>query len=107
MRLRLKYFIITCLIVVLGLLSRKITLVPLWVGDVLWATMIYFILRFFMLKASILKPSNLTEGYPRNDFFRDMEMSMELNRPKMVSRCCKCSLVVDEKITMSLIKAQQ
>jgi hypothetical protein len=40
---------------VLGLLSRHFNFIPLWIGDVLWATMIYFILRFFMLKASILK----------------------------------------------------
>jgi hypothetical protein len=40
---------------VLGLLSRHFSFIPLWVGDVLWATMIYFILRFFMLKASVLK----------------------------------------------------
>lgn len=53
-RLRIKYFIGTCGIVVLGLLSRHFSFIPLWVGDVLWATMIYFILRFFMLKASIL-----------------------------------------------------
>ena len=54
-RLRVKYFIGICAIVVLGLLSRHFSFIPLWVGDVLWATMIYFILRFFMLKASILK----------------------------------------------------
>ncbi|HEX3385067.1 MAG TPA: DUF2809 domain-containing protein [Mucilaginibacter sp.] len=54
-RQRIKYFLITCCIVVLGLLSRHFSFIPLWVGDVLWATMIYFILRFFMLKASVLK----------------------------------------------------
>jgi len=27
----------------------------LWVGDVLWATMIYFMLRFFLLNASVQK----------------------------------------------------
>jgi len=54
-RLRVKYFLLTCVIVVLGLLSRKFTVVPLWVGDVLWATMIYFILRFFYPRSSIQK----------------------------------------------------
>jgi len=54
-RLRVKYFLLTCVIVVLGLLSRKITVVPLWIGDVLWATMIYFILRFFYPRSSIQK----------------------------------------------------
>lgn len=54
-KLRVKYFLLTCLIVVLGLLSRKFTFVPLWVGDVLWATMIYFILRFFLPLSSVGK----------------------------------------------------
>jgi hypothetical protein len=55
LKLRIKYFILLCVIVVLGLLSRKYAFIPLWVGDVLWATMIYFILRFFYLHGSILK----------------------------------------------------
>jgi hypothetical protein len=54
-RQRIKYFAGICIIVMLGLLSRHFGFIPLWVGDVLWATMIYFILRFFMLKASLLK----------------------------------------------------
>lgn len=54
-RLRVKYFLLACAIVVLGLLSRKFTFVPLWVGDVLWATMIYFILRSFYPHSSIRK----------------------------------------------------
>lgn len=54
-RKRITYFILTGIIVVLGLLSRKFGFIPLWVGDVLWATMIYFILRFFLLNASIQK----------------------------------------------------
>ena len=54
-KLRIKYFLLTCAIVVLGLLSRKFSFVPLWVGDVLWATMIYFILRFFYPESSVRK----------------------------------------------------
>lgn len=37
------------------MLSRKFSGIPLWVGDVLWATMIYFMLRFFLLSASTPK----------------------------------------------------
>lgn len=55
LRRRIKYFIFICGIIVLGMLSRHFSFIPLWAGDVLWATMIYFILRFFMLKASVLK----------------------------------------------------
>ncbi len=47
LKARLKYGLLTCLIIILGLLSRKFTVFPLWLGDVLWATMIYFILRIF------------------------------------------------------------
>ncbi|HTI60261.1 DUF2809 domain-containing protein [Mucilaginibacter sp.] len=52
-RRRIIYFIITGLIIILGLLSRKYSVVPLWVGDVLWATMIYFMLRFFYVQSTI------------------------------------------------------
>jgi hypothetical protein len=54
-RKRLTYFILVGIIIVLGLLSRKFNIIPLCVGDVLWATMIYFILRFFLLNAFIRK----------------------------------------------------
>ena len=52
-RQRTIYFILTGLIIILGLLSRKYSVVPLWVGDVLWATMIYFMLRFFYVQSTI------------------------------------------------------
>lgn len=52
-RRRIIYFILTGLIIILGLLSRKYSGVPLWVGDVLWATMIYFMLRFFYVQSTI------------------------------------------------------
>jgi hypothetical protein len=55
LKLRVQYFLLNCGIVVLGLLSRKFSFVPLWVGDVLWATMIYFIVRFFFPRLSIGK----------------------------------------------------
>jgi hypothetical protein len=54
-RKRIVYFILIGTIIVLGLLSRKYSIIPLWVGDVLWATMIYFMLRFFLLNASVQK----------------------------------------------------
>jgi len=48
---RLKYGLITSVIILSGLLSRKFSIVPLWVGDMLWAAMIYFILRSFYPRA--------------------------------------------------------
>lgn len=48
---RLKYFILTVIVMVLGLLSRKmspctIDFVKIYLGDVLWAMMVYFGCRF-------------------------------------------------------------
>ena len=57
---RIVYFLLIAGIIVLGLLSRHFTFVPLWVGDVLWATMIYFILRFFYINASVKKITMLS-----------------------------------------------
>lgn len=37
----------------MGLLSRKFTVIPLWIGDVLWATMVYFIFRFIFMRMPI------------------------------------------------------
>jgi len=54
-RARLKYFMLICAIIVLGLLSRKLAGIPLWIGDVLWATMIYFMVRFFYIASSVQK----------------------------------------------------
>ena len=54
-KLRIKYFLLIGVIIVLGLLSRKFHFVPLWVGDVLWATMVYFMVRFFYVRPSIIR----------------------------------------------------
>ena len=40
------YFILTILVLILGILSRKINGIPLFFGDVLYAVLIYFGLRF-------------------------------------------------------------
>ncbi|PSK94353.1 DUF2809 domain-containing protein [Taibaiella chishuiensis] len=47
-RTRLLYAILVIVIIGVGLLSRKIAVIPLATGDALWATMIYFILRCLM-----------------------------------------------------------
>ncbi|RKR81171.1 uncharacterized protein DUF2809 [Mucilaginibacter gracilis] len=46
---RLAYAICIIGTIVLGLLSRKVTIVPLWVGDVLWATMVFYMVRFIFI----------------------------------------------------------
>jgi hypothetical protein len=53
LKLRLTYFILICLTIILGLLSRHIPGMPLFIGDIIWATMIYFGFRFLFIKRSI------------------------------------------------------
>lgn len=43
---RLNYFILILFVIILGILSRKISDIPLFIGDVLYAVLIYFGLRF-------------------------------------------------------------
>ena len=52
LRLRTVYLIIIGIVIALGLLSRKISIIPFFVGDTLWATMIFFIVRFILVTDS-------------------------------------------------------
>jgi len=50
-KLRLQYFILFLSVIFLGILSRKLSFVPLWAGDFLYAVMIYSLVRIlFPLK---------------------------------------------------------
>jgi hypothetical protein len=52
-RSRLTYFILIIATIIIGLLSRHFKFIPLFIGDILWALMVYFIVRFlFINKAS-------------------------------------------------------
>lgn len=44
---RTVYFILFLFTILLGLLSRKISWIPLWLGDFLYAVMIYLFIRVF------------------------------------------------------------
>lgn len=55
MKIRIQYFFIICFVIILGLLSRKLNLIPLFIGDILYAIMIYFIVRFLLVRFSTLK----------------------------------------------------
>ncbi|WP_295800946.1 DUF2809 domain-containing protein [Mucilaginibacter sp.] len=46
---RTTYFAFTTATIIAGLLSRHINGVPLFVGDILWALMVYFIVRFIFI----------------------------------------------------------
>ena len=52
MKTRIYYFLFICFIIILGLVSRKIDFIPLAVGDILYAVMMYFIVRFLFVKSS-------------------------------------------------------
>lgn len=52
-RSRLTYFIFIVTTILLGLLSRHIDGVPLFIGDILWGLMVYFIVRFLFINKSI------------------------------------------------------
>ncbi|KOP36701.1 DUF2809 domain-containing protein [Flavobacterium sp. WLB] len=45
---RIQYFILFLCTIILGILSRKIHFIPLWIGDALYAVMIYFLVRIFL-----------------------------------------------------------
>lgn len=56
----LKYPILVLLIILLGILCRKFSLIPLFIGDFLYGLMIYFIVRMFAKKATLLKSALLS-----------------------------------------------
>lgn len=50
---RATYLLLVLITIGIGLLSRKIAVIPLATGDVLWATMVYFILRMLFVQRGI------------------------------------------------------
>lgn len=52
---RLSYFIIIVSVIILGVLSRKTDGIPTFIGDILYAVMIYFGMRMFFINNSIIK----------------------------------------------------
>lgn len=52
---RLTYFILVLIVMILGVSSRKTIEIPLFIGDVLYAVLIYFGLRFLFIHLKIYK----------------------------------------------------
>jgi len=46
---RISYFILVALTIILGILSRKFDVIPTFIGDTLYAVMIYFGMRFIFV----------------------------------------------------------
>lgn len=51
MKPRFAYFILALLTIVLGIASRKIVGIPLFVGDILYAVLVYFGFRWLLVKS--------------------------------------------------------
>lgn len=49
-RVRIRYALMAVMVVGLGILSRKITIIPLIVGDILYAVMMFLLIRFLLIK---------------------------------------------------------
>lgn len=62
---RISYFLAFLFTIFLGILSRKISFIPVWIGDFLYAIMIYFLIRIFLFnkKASIVLLLSLVSCY--------------------------------------------
>jgi hypothetical protein len=52
---RISYFLIIVLVIILGIASRKINGIPTFIGDTLYAVMVYFGMRFLFLSLSPIK----------------------------------------------------
>jgi hypothetical protein len=50
---RLLYFTLIIATIITGLLSRHFKSVPVFIGDILWALMVYFIARFLFINKPI------------------------------------------------------
>lgn len=53
LRVRLKYILWIIIVIIAGLASRKIAGVPPWIGDLLWALMVYLMVRVLLIKSSV------------------------------------------------------
>ncbi len=54
MKPRIAFGLLIILTITFGLLSRHIAGIPLFIGDILWATMVYFGFRFLFISKSIM-----------------------------------------------------
>lgn len=57
---RLSYLLLTFFVIVLGLLSRKISFIPLIVGDILYAVMMFTAVRFVFIQLNSIRAAILS-----------------------------------------------
>lgn len=56
---RIRLFLLISLTVVLGLVSRQIDWIPLFIGDILYAIMMFFIVKAINVRISIVKTASV------------------------------------------------
>lgn len=54
-RKRFIYALLVLVVIAAGILSRKTTMAPLFVGDILYALMMFLLIRFLLIKSSYQK----------------------------------------------------
>nr|WP_226905022.1 DUF2809 domain-containing protein [Pedobacter schmidteae] len=54
-RKRITYALMVVMIIALGILSRKIASIPLIIGDILYAVMMFLLIKFFLIKLEYRK----------------------------------------------------
>jgi hypothetical protein len=52
---RIRYFLLVLIVIIFGILSRKIDGIPTFFGDILYAVMIYFGIRMFFINLNLKK----------------------------------------------------
>lgn len=52
-RSRIIYGCLVVITIIIGLLSRHFSFIPLFIGDILWALMVYFIVRFLFVRKPV------------------------------------------------------
>jgi len=60
---RATYFILIIVTINIGLLSRHYVFIPAFIGDILWALMVYFITRFIFINKSYLFTTLVSAGF--------------------------------------------
>ena len=56
---RFSYFILLISVIILGIISRTIFGIPMFIGDTLYAVMVYFGMRMVFIKLSLTKTTGL------------------------------------------------
>jgi len=76
---RIQFFKLTVITIIVGLLSRQIRFIPVYVGDILYATMMYFLVRSLFIRTSIYKTAVTTLAITFCIEFSQLDQSVWIN----------------------------